>query len=212
MKFCTHCGTQLPDDAHFCVTCGTSIQPSNPDAAQPTPPQVPPPQQAAAMSSPAPQRKKLSGCAIAAIVAGSLALLLAVLGVVAIVLANYMTSDMVKAANDFLATLKQGQPRAAYEMSASGLREATSLSEFNQVVKGYPILSQHTVFSINTRTVENDQGYIQGEMTDANGQKAEVEFRLIKENGSWKVLALHVKMLVVSWLPSRPTAIQPLPA
>lgn len=34
MKFCPNCGAQLPDDAQFCGTCGTSIAPAQPAAPQ----------------------------------------------------------------------------------------------------------------------------------------------------------------------------------
>ena len=29
MKFCTHCGKELADDAIFCSNCGNSVAPSN---------------------------------------------------------------------------------------------------------------------------------------------------------------------------------------
>lgn len=39
MKFCSNCGAQLPDDARFCASCGTSCEPVSPaPAAQPEPP------------------------------------------------------------------------------------------------------------------------------------------------------------------------------
>lgn len=45
--FCENCGTQLPDDAKFCASCGTTLEASAPAAppppAQAVPPAAPPP-------------------------------------------------------------------------------------------------------------------------------------------------------------------------
>lgn len=110
-------------------------------------------------------------------------------------LVGSMTADAVKAAEDYLAVFKRGQTREAYEISASGLRKETSLSQFNKVVSQFPILTRHTAFNIKSRNVQNDAGSITGELIDSSGQKAEVEFTLIKEQGVWRVLMLHVKMI-----------------
>ena len=38
MKFCSNCGTQLPDDTKFCFSCGTpAVAPANPTPADPVP-------------------------------------------------------------------------------------------------------------------------------------------------------------------------------
>lgn len=192
MKFCTKCGVQLPDEAHFCTACGETqnAQPA-PHAA---PPSVistaPPPIQPAA-----PAKKRLSGCAIAAIITGAVALLGMIFLVGLWLLASSLTGDLVKATEDYLAVLKRGQTREAYEMAASGLRKETSLTQFNKVVSQFPILSRHTSFKINTRNFENNMGAVTGELSDASGNRAEIEFVLVKEQGVWRVLMLHVKMI-----------------
>jgi hypothetical protein len=137
----------------------------------------------------------MSGCALAAIIIGGLM----ALGLVFItglwLLANSLTGDLVKATEDYLALLKRGQTREAYEMAASGLRKETSLTQFNKVVSQFPILSRHTSFKINTRNFENNMGAVTGELSDASGNRAEIEFVLVKEQGVWRVLMLHVKMI-----------------
>lgn len=44
MKYCSQCGTQIPDEAKFCFSCGaainTPVQPATPPAAPPPPPPV----------------------------------------------------------------------------------------------------------------------------------------------------------------------------
>ena len=137
----------------------------------------------------------MSGCAIAAIITGSLAALGVVFAIGLWMLAMNMTADVVKATEDYLAVLKRGQPREAYEAAAAGLRKETSLTQFNKVVAQFPILSQHTKFKITSRNLQDDVGSVSGELSDNAGSRAEVEFVLVKEAGVWRVLMLHVKTI-----------------
>lgn len=110
-------------------------------------------------------------------------------------LASSLTGDLVKATEDYLAVLKRGQTSEAYDMAASGLRKETSLAQFNKVMSEFPILSRHTSFKVNSRQFENAMGSVTGELSDASGSRAEIEFILVKEQGVWRVLTLHVKVL-----------------
>lgn len=205
MKFCTKCGAQLPDNAHFCTSCGetqqaaaaAAPQSSAPVASTATPPVSPP-------TSSAPTKKRMSGCALAAIITGGLV----VLGLVFVtglwLLVSSMTADVVKATEDYLAVLKRGQTREAYEMAASGLRKETSLAQFNKVMAQFPILTQHTKFKITSRNMQNDMGAVSGELSDDAGNRAEVEFALVKEGGVWRVLMLHVKAIACHWPETSP--------
>ena len=197
MKFCTKCGTKLDDNAKFCASCGQASDTPSTGAPPSSPPAAPP--------GVAPTKKGMSGCAIAAIVAGGLAVLGIVFVTGLIVLVGFFTGDVVKATEDYLALLKQGRVEEAYEASASGLREATSLDEFKQVVAAFPILARHTSFSIESRNIDNDTGNVSGELRDAAGHRTSVEFDLVKENGVWRVLSMHVKSIALA--PSRVNAI-----
>ena len=182
MKFCTACGAKLPDDSHFCSSCG-----SNQDKQAPadTFPATTPPA--------APRKKKLSGCAIAAIVLGALAALLVLFVGGLVLLVGFSTSDVVKTTEDYLALLKQGKYREAYEASAEGLRQESSFDDFQQVMEAFPILASHTKYSVGSRSFENNTGEVKGELTDAGGNTAAIDFVLVKENDVWRVLSLHIK-------------------
>lgn len=192
MKYCTECGAKLPDDSHFCSSCG-----SNQDKQQKQPAAVAAPSTtvaAPASAQPAaPGKKKLSGCAIAAIVLGALAALLVLFVGGLVLLVGFSTSDVVKTTEDYLALLKQGKYREAYEASAEGLRRETSFDDFQQVMEAFPILASHTKYSVGSRNFENDTGEVQGELTDSNGNTAAIEFRLVKDKDTWRVLSLHIK-------------------
>lgn len=143
------------------------------------------------------QKKKLSGCAIAGIVGGALLALGLVFVAALWFLVGSMTADVVKASQDYLEVLKRGQTREAYEMSAAGLRKETSLAQFNKVVSQFPILSRHTAFNIKSRNLQGEVGSVTGELVDGTGKKAEIEFTLVKEQGVWRVLMVHVKMIAL---------------
>ena len=182
MKYCTKCGAQLEDTAHFCQACGTNQESAGSHTAPP-----------AANAAPARQKKKkLSGCAIAAIVLGALSALVLLFVGGLLLLVGFFTSDLVKATEDYLALLKKGEYRQAYEASAEGLRQETSFDRYQQVMGAFPILSQHTKYSVDSRNFENDEGSVEGELSDEAGNTAKVEFALVKKDGVWRVLSLHV--------------------
>jgi len=55
MKYCSNCGTQLPDEAKFCISCGAAVASPAPAPAAPQPtPQVVPPVAPAATPPPPP--------------------------------------------------------------------------------------------------------------------------------------------------------------
>lgn len=100
MKFCNQCGQGNPDDAAFCVQCGTSVDegagaappvmegaPPPPEGAAPPPPVMPPPPGMPGMPPPPPQafapgmpppppgyaplaRRQTDGMAVAALIMG----------------------------------------------------------------------------------------------------------------------------------------------
>lgn len=182
MKYCTSCGAQLPDDSHFCSSCGSNQDKQSPsDIAQSAPPPV------------APKKKKISGCAVAAIVLGALAALVVLFAAGLFMLVGFFTSDLVKTTEDYLALLKQGKYREAYEASAQGLRAESSFDDFQQVMEAFPILTSHTTFKVESRNFENNNGEVKGELTDGKGNTASIEFVLVKENNVWRVLSLHIK-------------------
>ena len=179
MTLCSNCNTELSDTDTCCPKCG------HVNEARPV-------QTASAVSpSPAP-RKKLSGCAIAAIVAGSLFAAIGVIIVIAMILAFSLTAPAVDAIDAHLAAIKQGQIERAYEGTTSGFREVTSLDDYRHFLNSYPILKNVSETSFDERQVEDGVATLKGRVTDSEETIAAFHAQLKKEGESWKVQAIDL--------------------
>lgn len=194
--FCPECGTKIEDtSARFCPGCGHAI--GAPEPAQSEKPfAVPaetfqarePVRPAVAATTAAPSRR-LSGCAIAAIILGSLAILAAI-GIGSIILLiGATTSPAVDAFKQHLALIANGDDRGAYEMTTSqAFQSNISLEQFQTFVNNNPGLRHITATSISSRSIENNTATLEGTITLENGEKTVFQMKLIKEGDSWKIL------------------------
>lgn len=149
---------------------------------------MPVPQPATVPASP----KKLSGCAIAAIIGGGVLVLIGVLVAGVIFLAFALSSGAVEAMEEHLDLLKQGQIERAYDGTSSEFRSVTSLEDYRAFVAAYPALSAVESSSFAERSVENDVATLGGTIVDPAGRKSTIRARLTKEGDDWKVMAVEV--------------------
>lgn len=211
MPYCADCGAEVATEDKFCPKCGHPNEtPASPDplplrssqtgsatGGGSFPPVTAPAPQASTMAVPQPAAasapsKKLSGCAIAAIIGGGVLVLLGVLVAGVIFLAFALSSGAVDAMKDHLALLKQGQVERAYEGTSSEFRSVTSLEDYRAFVAAYPALSSVESSSFAERSVENDVATLGGTIVDPAGRKSTIRARLIKEGDDWKVMAVEV--------------------
>lgn len=204
MSFCANCGAQVTDDEKFCPNCGhpnEAVSPSSASTARPVV-AVTSPGGAPAVSMPissavtspgnVPSKKKLSGCAIAAIAGGVALAALGVIVVIIISLAFSLSSGAVEAMEQHLAFLKKGEIEKAYEGTSAGFRSATSLEQYRAFVASYPILSDVVSSKFDDRSVENGIATIGGAITDSTGRKTAFRAQLTKEGEQWKVMAVEL--------------------
>lgn len=114
--------------------------------------------------------------------------------VVIIALLFIFTGGLARTANEQLEAIKAGNIDAAYSMTSSAFQKETSLDAFKSFVNTYPVLKSYKSVSFSERNMENGEGYLAGEIEDADGSKQKIEFKLIKEDDKWKILGIRLSV------------------
>lgn len=175
----------MPADAMFCPACGHAVTLTANVAAVPSPEM---PQGAAAVQAApaAPAKKKMALWKKISI--GVVSFIIAV-----VVLALWATSDLVPPIERQLDALKRGDMPAAYAETATAFRDTVSLPQFEAFVKHYPSLARNADHTFTEREVDaSGTGHVKGTLKDDRGGVLPVEYRLIKENGHWKILGIKI--------------------
>jgi len=182
--FCANCGREIPPAAHFCPSCGHPIEAgadavrAQVGAAAPAP---------SFSTSPAPPAKKKMALWMKVV----LAVVAFIVLVVAIAL--WATSGLIEPIDRQLNALKRGDLQAAYSEVSTGFRDAMPFEKFAAFVKSYPALSRNASHNFTSRSTDTDgAGEVKGTLTDDRGGVMPVQYKLVKENGAWKILTIHV--------------------
>jgi hypothetical protein len=118
------------------------------------------------------------------IVLGFIAFIVIVFG-----FAMFLTSDLIDPVERQIAALKAGDIDSAYSQTSTAFRDATSKEQFVAFVKSNPILLKIADYSVTDRSRENNVGTLKGTLTSIEGGVIPIEYRLVKENDEWKILA-----------------------
>lgn len=177
--FCSNCGTKIPEGAHFCPDCGTSVDQSvstSASAASTTPGTSP--AAAPAKTKMALWKKILIGVAVF------------IGGVIAI--AYFATSGLNEPVERHLAALRAGNLEAAYAETSIAFQQNTSIEQYAAFIDRYPVLKNIADYSFGERSIENGIGTLKGKLTTTDGGVVPIEFKLVKENDQWKILGLSL--------------------
>ena len=180
--FCTQCGTEVPDQARFCPACGA--QAGGGGAMENKP----------ATESQRPQVSNTTAPVAAKKMALWKKVVLGVVGFIVFVigLALFATGDLQALAESHLEALRAGDIDTAYSQTSPDFRAATSLSAYQGFVRAYPVLTQHTAFSSESRSFENNAGQVIGYLTDGSNNLAKIEFQMVKIGDQWMIQGLNL--------------------
>lgn len=171
--FCQNCGAELDPSLPFCSKCGNQIQKS---------PEAHPPETAYPVV-----KKRIP---IWFKLLASVVVLLAIFAGFIVA----FTDDLVVIAQGQLTALHTNQlTEAYYKYTSKDFQEATSLEAFRNFIKEYPIFSSYTSATFEPEKIENDIGVLKGTLTEQNGTKIPVEFRLTKDDNEWKVASISMQ-------------------
>ncbi len=131
-------------------------------------------------------KKVVIGCLIALAI-----FVLGVIGIIAI--AMFATSGINDVANEQLKALRGNDVAKAYALTSKDFQAATSLDKFQAFVDAYPALKSNESSSFTNRSIENNEGTLEGTLKSKDGGITPVTYKFVKENDEWKILSIELK-------------------
>lgn len=104
-----------------------------------------------------------------------------------IVLALILTQGITDAAKSQLKAIRSGDIAKAYGYTSKTFQQETSFENFKKFVETYEAFKNNDDVSFSTRETQNDTGILKGELKSKDGKKTPVSYKLVKENGDWKI-------------------------
>jgi len=100
-----------------------------------------------------------------------------------------LTGGAVDAAGKFLAQIGDGKIAEAYQSTSAPFRDQQSLAQFTSVAQKLG-LSHFKSASWSNRSIEGSQASLEGTAKTAEGGSVPLTIKLLKENGTWRVLSI----------------------
>jgi hypothetical protein len=162
-----------------------------PQPSTPTPPPVPRPAPPLVPKKAAGSKRPVvwigSGCC------GCLVIIAMIVGAV-MALPHVLARPAASAVEQEMLALRQGDFATAYSQLSEELRGRMDPVDFERFVNAVPVLRQNTEVRITRKIAAWNGGSasIEAEVTAVSGMQRSVEFRLVKEQGVWKISEINV--------------------
>jgi hypothetical protein len=130
--------------------------------------------------------KKIAiGCAGAAIV-------VALLAVILTVVVKKATAGPEAVVHEFLAAAAAGDYPKAHSFFSAPLQQVQPLAQFQAAASARSSFFQVKDTTFNERSIDTSGARLSGSVTLSTGTKIPASFRLVKENGAWKLLGYNI--------------------
>lgn len=169
---CPNCGSDLPEKSKYCPSCGKPVVAGDAGLT-------------ASGDVEVQRHRKLKTWHKVAI--GS-----AVSAAVIAAIPFYMTSGITDTVEAHVKAIRAGKLDDAYGMTSNGFRKIASKEDFEGFVNRHPVLGENTQVTVASRQIKKGVGTIAGTATAKDGETRDVTFQLIKEQGSWRIISIHV--------------------
>lgn len=134
------------------------------------------------MQNPSPFMKGIIGfCAVFSQILVCIGLFIAII--------FYSTSGLIKPIQNQLNAIGHDDMQMAYTYTSTAFQQAVPFERFKIIINQYPALKNNVRFSWNKREFQNEKGFVSGILKSKDGVVLPIEYRLIKENGQWKILS-----------------------
>jgi TM2 domain-containing membrane protein YozV len=104
----------------------------------------------------------------------------------------YSTSGLVKPIQNQLNAIQHGNMQMAYSYTSTGFQQTVSFEHFKKVINNFSALKNNASFSWSKREFQNDKGFVRAILKSKDGVILPIEYRLIKEDGQWKILGFDL--------------------
>ncbi|HEX4044964.1 MAG TPA: DUF4864 domain-containing protein, partial [Gammaproteobacteria bacterium] len=132
-------------------------------------------------------KKKFKKKLVITSVIASVVLLMLIVGAI-----FYVLSDMTRVVDRQLIAIKKGNMPRAYGYASQAFQQATSLAQFEKFIEDHSILKEIIRTHFTSKEVTGDAGVLRGTLYAQDGTVIPVMYRLVKEEGRWKILEMKV--------------------
>ena len=171
--FCSHCGAEVVQNFKYCPYCGKAIDPSAIIPPEPASTQL-------VKKKPMPIWFKIVA-------------FLAVLALIGVTAGILFTESLVDVVDHQLEALREKDLSNAYNSYTSkDFQAATSFDQFKSFIEAYPVFINNQSAHFAQRAIEHNIGTLKGNLTSQDHVTTPIEYKLIKEDGKWKILSIRL--------------------
>jgi pSer/pThr/pTyr-binding forkhead associated (FHA) protein len=106
--------------------------------------------------------------------------------------AFFATQAPASVVHSQLTELRRGDLDAAYRRLSPDLQAQLPPEEFERLVHEHPGLRENKDATFWSRSVQNERARLSGTLISASGDKEPATFELVKQDGEWRITAIHV--------------------
>lgn len=100
----------------------------------------------------------------------------------------FLREDPAKPAIKQLEAISEGNESRAYlDYTSEDFQAAASLNAFKNFLNLHPIFRKNPDLKLNITEKKNNEVTLQGQLLAKNGDSTSLEYKIIKENGKWKI-------------------------
>ncbi|MFI5344387.1 MAG: DUF4864 domain-containing protein [Chlamydiales bacterium] len=120
-------------------------------------------------------------------------IIITLLALIAVSAGLLFTESLVDTVEKQLDALRKNDIETAYQAYTSkDFQAATSLNQFRQFVQSYPILHTNHSALFPQRSIKDHMTILRGKLMEHDHGSTPIEYRLIKEDGKWKILSMRL--------------------
>ena len=121
-----------------------------------------------------------------------LAIFLSVLALIGVTGGILFTESWVDVVDHQLAALREKDiDKAYYAYTSKEFQKENSLDQFRTFVEAHPIFFHNQSAHFQKRTLQDHLGKITGHLTSDEHMNVPIKYKLIKEDGKWKILSIR---------------------